>query len=1517
MNLTKIGSDNWISEHHEESHAIFPTIHLPSNTSKSSPMKTSIKTPMKSPMKKVHTSNNSSSLGNTMNSLLYNEKPATRQDILNLENEYEQKIKYILYPEILFPNAEISSSLQQPYREVVLLLQKKCYEKYNLSHPIDSYHNIHMKEHISEFDIIIKCECLIKISEEICDRMIQMLSVNSSEWSILLRKIKQVFLQLFVELLSCYKDLYSRFQQFRDEARKKDDQLEVRESNLHEREKQLNMIINDEKHQLSLLYEQEKMELRQLLHSSDEHVVDLNESLSILHDAFRVMKLESEERGSSAFVNQNSLKLYESSVVGDPVASTILVSNNIEDMRMMCRKLQNEIDSMQDKVMQYDKCYDEYRRLNMQMDDRSKQLEVALDEINTLRLLCKKKEETIHTLNQQNLENSLEIENLKEQLRRAELRSGDNDLAPAISLKNHSSSSISRENSYKNEVATPSLSVLCIRCKKTLDDVSNIRSVIYDSNLAVVDPSNGTKTKMKCEIFRSLLPNFQGRQPTRSTTWIRTCIRMILLSKLSQDSKLLSRLNFQPCRIPLFTYSWFERIEKQDNAIEQSHEDRWGFYYGVRTLSRDNDPEGTLMWLMLDESFNDDGNQFVIYCLSVVLSLSKDIWKQLGERVLKHGNSINSLLDSESVDNNNDNEDINVNRNIWLNKTVAIAASQFILQKGLDIHINEVIETINALTLIPQDSIDKDLQHQMVTHVDLFLWLRLMMKQYQSERDQRETIIQVLSERSTVGYLSSKLESNEAIDPLFQQDKEHIPFPYFEALCKSIFPNIPTYEVSKLFDDCLQWNMATLSKRIVTSDVFLRIIGHQGFFTRYSNFISLGVLFDDNDESMNTLSSITNQQYQLKDVIKWRFVTILPEIQQSIRNLPLMYQSIIKQAIDDVKISLELEYPIQPLAINNSQINAKKHPFTFAFTSYRYLLSLVVYFQYLLDNPFISSSLLSIDKSKDGMIRFDLKRVELLLSNLETSVVDINISKNYIKKSFYESMKRIHEKYQINKIQRLFRRCCRTCVIPRNVRRLMRPGYTTSRSISNCNNTCTMRYYQSLRPIKTREIHWKPWRVMSTISSVLMFHISTSNLVSYNQLGQLHVHVHVNESNTCTSNTLAQSLFQYFKDQFIHLEFAEREIHDFFLGVHNYSMKLSRVHLFACMMNLSSTSENMNSDINRIWQSQGLQSQSQDISQVLQSSYAMTAMIVLLDIIHIHLNQRSYYNLTQKTIFELFPSSLKGMNSIDNKSYWNWNGSYDVLMKVMEEWVKQVVIQIKYINSKYILLNSNTLQIRLKLLHDKSIASGIGMIDVDDFIWLMMSEFAKEVTNISLKLTNEWKIQDTYTFITNESTSLLMKDFMIEKLLNTKQSPLPDRVALILPNSTSSTNKFIDIVLSSIHFSEPLMNLQVISTNMGFVEGSSVAYSLIILSTTIKKYLLMIQDIIQNFPSGNLLLEINELVKEIQVEIVNVDEETKIFSLVVEDQIEILSRTSKSLKVLAQKVDILLVSVINNYVSSI
>jgi hypothetical protein len=214
---------------------------------------------------------------------------------------------------------------------------------------------------------------------------------------------------------------------------------------------------------------------------------------------------------------------------------------------------------------------------------------------------------------------NIEIENLKAEMSRRDVTV--TELMERETLRNAEIEKLTRmaaqrqENDEDLDLDPVASSVLCIKCKKSLDDISSIRDAILGKS---------SLQKLACQAYRILLPNNKGKKPHRSSSWLKACMRSILTTKMVETVSIMP-VGESVTAFPSFVYAWFE--PDVNHGASDSHgaqalyqradEDRWGLYYGVKMLAKE-DAEAKLFWGLLDEVQGEDGLVFLTHCLSVV-----------------------------------------------------------------------------------------------------------------------------------------------------------------------------------------------------------------------------------------------------------------------------------------------------------------------------------------------------------------------------------------------------------------------------------------------------------------------------------------------------------------------------------------------------------------------------------------------------------------------------------------------------------------------------------------------------------------------------------------------------------------------------------------------------------------------------------------------------------------------------------------------------------------------------------
>jgi len=184
-----------------------------------------------------------------------------------------------------------------------------------------------------------------------------------------------------------------------------------------------------------------------------------------------------------------------------------------------------------------------------------------------------------------------------------------------------------------------SQSTLCARCNGDLDEAADSRE------------ADNLRNKIQCYSYRLLLPNNNGHYPMRTNVWLRQCMRSILYSKAMEVITAGSLAATTTIRFPEFVYTWYDpprktldKLRKDDRTkyIDEANENRWGIYYGLKTLAREN-AEARIFWSFLDETYGEDYLSFFMYCYTLLMHVSgKVLMRQFGVNI-PQGSSFENL----------------------------------------------------------------------------------------------------------------------------------------------------------------------------------------------------------------------------------------------------------------------------------------------------------------------------------------------------------------------------------------------------------------------------------------------------------------------------------------------------------------------------------------------------------------------------------------------------------------------------------------------------------------------------------------------------------------------------------------------------------------------------------------------------------------------------------------------------------------------------------------------------------
>lgn len=406
-------------------------------------------------------------------------------------------------------------------------------------------------------------------------------------------------------------------------------------------------------------------------------------------------------------------------------------------------------------------------------------------------------------------------------------------------------------------------SMLCVKCKKSLDDIANIRAAVEG------EPE---PPRLVCHGYRVLLPNLGGYRPNRSATWVRRCVRAVLHGLLLENVTLGPTQQGFP-RLPEFTYAFFEPSRAELDALDmvdrrkviaEADDDRWGLYYGAKMLARECD-EARLFWALLDESHGGDFLAFTLYCLGTLRKVAgKTLRVQVGvawraacypklrleveqaESQAKRLSGVISAWTDPIWDQLVSQEDQDAlafggQQSLWVLLDDALTATKQILLKANTKLRTAAVEATKAIAVEAEGRLKKWLPAARTTAavdtrpcVDVALWLRILTHLFREEQAHRRAAVRLMFETALAGTIARHAPDygtgREPIAMHRVRIEPHEPpptvdLPQFVSIARTLWPSVSTTQACCLFREA-----HNTSKGKVDYEVFLRVADKSDFF---------------------------------------------------------------------------------------------------------------------------------------------------------------------------------------------------------------------------------------------------------------------------------------------------------------------------------------------------------------------------------------------------------------------------------------------------------------------------------------------------------------------------------------------------------------------------------------------------------------------------------------------------------------------------------------------------------------
>ncbi|CAM9861181.1 unnamed protein product [Scytosiphon promiscuus] len=734
----------------------------------------------------------------------------------------------------------------------------------------------------------------------------------------------------------------------------------------------------------------------------------------------------------------------------------------------------------------------------------------------------------------------------------------------------------------EEEVAS---SVLCIKCRKALDDLSNIADALEKERQLK------GQTRLQCHGYRLLLPNLKGHRPPRTVGWVRTVMRAILRAKIWDDSVLRYKQDLR-VRFPEFTYAWFEpprtilaaaNANGRSRLVAQADDDRWGLYYGVKSLARES-AEATIFWHALNESNGEDYLTFLVYCLSIVEgTVGSTLRAQWGvsttctnlhnlQNVMKESPAARERPADEGIDDMGAGLDEGTPRFVershikdqaepmasgrdvvWLLSSDAVETVDHILVKALEDQKRKVLDATKAITVSCEGRLPD--QDSSSTCVDLFLFLRILLHSFKEEQVNRRAAVRLMFETAATGVLTdgtpiygdgrvdqSALEAAETVyNSLLNESKAVVDLPQFMVIARTLWPEVTTSDVVAVFRDAHEETNGE-----VDYQAFLKLADRWQFFSNALQLpvhmpsrADLGTGLDTSTRS--NLGALVHRHYSLMKPAMNAVKKTMPE--SAVKHLVKCQRAVERELKDvspcgwffltheEVDACNEADaFPAEQSGCFRETIlpSTTSMDGTRPLAAYRRLLAILFHIRNVRHESGPGY------ETVPGKIVNVVQKTEAEFRALELVFFDLHIDRRF------ETYERIRKRLAATKIQRTWRKIlARVCEVPLGLLELTRPGYL-----------------RGVGGIVARAVHHQPFWVQQQIAEVY-----TAKLRTDSQIGRNGIPVRGTASGL-THRPLSWIAFDHLLRQWGTPELAERAAQDLYFNVRSLAPSLSRLRLF-------------------------------------------------------------------------------------------------------------------------------------------------------------------------------------------------------------------------------------------------------------------------------------------------------------------------------------------------------------------
>lgn len=205
------------------------------------------------------------------------ERPPRRVEVSYLENELKQMVKTVMSPSDGF-----DEGVYQPHKEKVMLIRNRIFLELGLEKET--------AEKEPWLESMVKSECLKDLCDDVSSKLTDMLSVSSAELGNVLRKLRYTYDQSFLQVVSSWKELQTKYCGVEDELRHANSQ--IRELNIKSQENDIDIRgqIDSEVERIKTEFDEVQRNDKEKIQQLEQQIDQMSDTLKNLNAIFKTMQ---------------------------------------------------------------------------------------------------------------------------------------------------------------------------------------------------------------------------------------------------------------------------------------------------------------------------------------------------------------------------------------------------------------------------------------------------------------------------------------------------------------------------------------------------------------------------------------------------------------------------------------------------------------------------------------------------------------------------------------------------------------------------------------------------------------------------------------------------------------------------------------------------------------------------------------------------------------------------------------------------------------------------------------------------------------------------------------------------------------------------------------------------------------------------------------------------------------------------------------------------------------------------